>query len=70
MATLEELMKDLNVARRKHRDAILFGSREDMDDAWATVQMLERMIAERSERRCGHTRTRSSGIRKHARTGY
>lgn len=60
MATLEELMKDLNVARRKHRDAILFGSREDMDDAWATVQMLERMIAERSERRCGCTMTRSS----------
>lgn len=49
MATLEQLMKDLNVARKKHRDAILFGSREDIDDAWATVQMLERMIAERSE---------------------
>lgn len=49
MATLEQLMKDLNVARRKHTDAILFGTREDIDDAWATVQMLERMIAERSE---------------------
>lgn len=49
MTSLEKLMKDLNVARRKHRDAILFGSREDIDDAWLTVQMLERMIAERSE---------------------
>lgn len=49
MATLEELMKSLNVARKKHVDAILFGTREDIDDAWATVQMLERMIAERSE---------------------
>ena len=49
MATLEELMKDLNVARKKHIDAILFGTREDIDDAWVTVQMLERMIAERSE---------------------
>lgn len=49
MATLEQLMKDLNVARKKHTDAILFGTREDIDDAWATVQMLERMIAERSE---------------------
>lgn len=49
MATLEQLMKDLNVARKKHTDAILFGTRENIDDAWATVQMLERMIAERSE---------------------
>lgn len=48
-SSLEKLMEDLNVARRKHRGAILFGSREDIDDAWATVQMLERMIAERSE---------------------
>lgn len=48
-SSLEKLMDDLNVARRNHRDAILFGSREDMDDTWATVQMLERMIAERSE---------------------
>lgn len=49
MTSLEKLMEDLNVARRKHRDAILFGSREDIDDAWATVQMLEKKIAERSE---------------------
>ena len=49
MATLEELMKDLNVARKKHIDAILFGTREDIDDCWATIQMIERMIAERSE---------------------
>ena len=49
MAILEQLMKDLNVARKKHTDAILFGSREDIDDCWATIQMIERMIAERSE---------------------
>ena len=40
---------DGNVARKKHIDAILFGTREDIDDCWATIQMIERMIAERSE---------------------
>lgn len=49
MTTLEQLMKDLNVARKKLNDAILFGTREDIDDCWATIQMIERMIAERSE---------------------
>ena len=49
MATLEQLMKDLNVARKKHIDAILFGTREDIDDCWATIQAIERRIAERSE---------------------
>ena len=49
MTTLEQLMKDLNVARKKHTDAILYGTREDIDDCWATIQMIERMIAQRSE---------------------
>lgn len=49
MATMEELVKSLNLAKRKHIDAILFGTREDIDDCWATIQSIERRIAERSE---------------------